>query len=521
MKPARSWILIVTGCLVALLGAAFIKSPGYMDADYYFATGRELAVGAGFTEPFIWTYMTDPAAIPTPSHLYWMPLTSLVSGAFMKLLGPSFRAGQLPFLLLFALLPYAVSRLSLQMHSNPDDAFLSGMLAAFPGFFLPYFLTTDMFIVYAWLGLGVTALLIGDSWMKTWVPIGLGILVGLAHLARADGWLLAVPALIGILQQERDRPRNILLLVAGYALVMGPWFARNLSVIGSVLAPGTSRSLWFTAYADLFRYPAEEITLQAWLEAGWSAAIKVRAEALAVNLERLIAENGVIFLAPFMLIGAVRLRHKLEVKAGIVYALLLLFLMTAVFPFAGTHGGLFHSSAALMPLLWCLAPIGLNAAIGYTAVRRNWEPGRAKALFQNTAMAFAFILTFGLAAGRVIGGDLGNPRWNHPQADYQALAEVIPADEEKTLTVVNNPPGFFLATGIPAVVLPDGGMRALEAVVDRYDAGWVVLDENTTPGLRPLYLGTNVPEWLSLQAELEDSNSNPIVVYRVDEDALQ
>jgi hypothetical protein len=506
---------------MAILGAFFIKSPGYMDADYYFATGRELAAGAGFTEPFIWTYITDPPAVPAPSHLYWMPLTSLVAGASMKLLGASFRAGQLPFLLLFAFLPLAVSKLSLRVHGDPEDAFRSGLLAAFPGFFLPYFLTTDMFIIYAWIGLGVTTLIIRKDRMKAWNPIGLGILVGLAHLARADGWLLAFPALAGILHHEEDRPRNSLLLISGYALVMGPWFARNMSVIGSPLPPGTTRSLWFTAYSDLFRYPSDSITIKTWLKAGWGAALRVRAEALAINMERLIAENGLIFMAPFMLIGGIKLRHKLEVKAGYLYGLLLFFLMTVVFPFAGTHGGMFHSTAALMPLLWCLAPIGLDTAINYAAVHRKWELGRARALFQNTALAFAFLLTLGLAVGRVVGQDPRNPRWNHPEADYRALSRVISNYGQNTLTVVNNPPGFFLATGSPAVVLPDGGLDALQAVVERYKAGWVVVDENTTAGLWPLYHGTHVPEWLSLHAEMEDSNAKPIVVYRVNEDGIR
>jgi hypothetical protein len=74
------WIsLFILGLFVAGLGAIWIQSPGYMDADYYFATGQELSRGHGFIEPFLWNYLDDPAGLPHPSHLYWLPLTFLWS----------------------------------------------------------------------------------------------------------------------------------------------------------------------------------------------------------------------------------------------------------------------------------------------------------------------------------------------------------------------------------------------------------------------------------------------------------
>jgi len=522
MKVSRIGILVVLGVMLALLGAVFIESPGYMDADYYFATGRELAAGRGFFEPFIWTYISDPSGIPGPSHLYWMPLTSIVSATSMAIQGLSFRSAQLPFLILFALLPAAVAHMSLKLHGDQDDAFRSGLLAAFPGFFFPYFLTTDMFILYAWIGLGIFWLIRVERGSKLWQGLGMGLLVGLAHLARADGWLLSAPALIGIFSQRNKRFQQIPLLLVGYAIVMGPWFLRNLSVVGFPLPPGTSRTLWLTSYPELFRYPPDTISIRSWMEAGWGQALRVRADALAVNLERILAENGLIFLGPFMLWGGLKLRRQPEIKAAFAYGLLLFLIMTLVFPFAGTHGGVFHSSSALMPILWCLAPIGLDQAVGLAAARRGWEPRRAKSLFKNSAVVLAALLTLTLAAGRVIGRDLGNPRWNDSQADYQAVGVLLPINSQgHSLTIVNNPPGFFVATGLPAVVLPEGGLVALKAVVQRFGAGWVILDRNTTMDLRSLYDGTFQPAWLVRWAEIEDSSSEPIIIYRVNQDALQ
>lgn len=521
MKKSAIWILLSLGLVLALLGAIFIHSPGYMDADYYFATGGELAAGNGFTEPFIWTYIASPTSIPGPSHLYWMPLTSMVSFVSMAILGLNFRAAQLPFLILFTLLPAAVAQLAFRLHGDPDDAFRSGLLAAFPGYFFPYFLTTDMFIIYAWIGLGIFWLVLKDHPNLHWLGFGLGALVGLAHLSRADGWLLMVPALTGIALQRDKGLRVSPFVFLGYAVVMVPWFIRNLSVIGFPLPVGTSRTLWLTSYPELFHYPPDMINFSSWLEAGWSQALWVRAQALMINLERILAENGLIFLGPFMLWGGLKLRRQPAIRAAFAYGLLLLVVMTIVFPFAGTHGGVFHSSSALMPILWCLAPIGLDHAIGLAAKLRRWEPARAKSLFKNSAVVLAAILTLGLSVGRVVGRDPAHPRWNYPQADYQAVGQAMPFNsEDNPLAVVNNPPGFYLATGRPAIVIPDGGLDALKGVIQRFDAGWVVFDRNTPEGLRSLYDGTAQPAWLSRWAEVEDSASEQIVIYRVNEDVL-
>ena len=74
--------------LLALLGlaavtfvAALQPSPGYMDADYYYAGGLQLVNCHGFTEPYLWNYLDDPAGLPHHSHAYWMPLASLLAAA--------------------------------------------------------------------------------------------------------------------------------------------------------------------------------------------------------------------------------------------------------------------------------------------------------------------------------------------------------------------------------------------------------------------------------------------------------
>ena len=47
-------LLFVIGFLVPFGVSRFQTLPGYMDADYYFVGGMQLAEGKGFTEPYIW-----------------------------------------------------------------------------------------------------------------------------------------------------------------------------------------------------------------------------------------------------------------------------------------------------------------------------------------------------------------------------------------------------------------------------------------------------------------------------------
>jgi hypothetical protein len=86
---------LIFGLLALIVGgamAAVIRHPGYTDAYYYFNAGQRLAQGNGLTDAAIWTYIGAPAGLPIPSHLYWMPLASLVAaGGLCSAARPSTR----------------------------------------------------------------------------------------------------------------------------------------------------------------------------------------------------------------------------------------------------------------------------------------------------------------------------------------------------------------------------------------------------------------------------------------------
>jgi hypothetical protein len=185
--------------------------------------------------------------------------------------------------------------------------------------------------------------------------------------------------------------------------------------------------------------------------------------------------------------------------------------MSLVFPFAGARGGMFHSSTALMPLLWALAPAGLEQAVAWGAKKRGWQTERAGRVFAVAAVVLAAALTAGLNLPKVSGGS-----WDDSQRAYAEAARMLQTlDVDPGVVCVNNPPGFHLASGLPAVVIPDGGADALGAVVEAFDVGWVLLDTNHPPALADLYARPDFLPWLEWRATVQDALGHPLYLLQV------
>jgi hypothetical protein len=520
MRWSDGLAALLLGALVAGGAMVVVRSPGYMDADYYFATARQISAGRGFTEPFLWNYLDDPNGLPHPSHLYWPPLTSLVAALPLLWGVPSFRLAQVPFLLLAVCLPVVSMAVGRALRVDGKRLWLVGCLAAFSGFFLPYLVTTDSFALYALLGTAtlwsMAAAVRRPSW---WLWLGIGGLIGLCHLTRADGLLFLFPAACAVGMTDRRRAADLVALILGYVLLMSPWWLRNLSATGSVFPPGTSRTLWLLDYDELFAYPASLLTPGRWWASGLSTILIARVRAVGMNLESLLGVNGLVFLGPLMAIGAWRLRREPIVRLTAVYLVLLMGVMSLVFPFAGARGGFFHSSSAIMPVLWALAVPGLEAVCAWGARRRGWQPDQAFAALGLGAVLLAGGLTAGLTWRRAVG-DSRLPVWQASERVYQAAAAMLqPLASAEQIVAVNNPAGFNLASGVRAVVIPDGGSEVLRAVVTRYGVEWVILERNHPRGLDGLYADHESLPWLDVAAEIQPE-ATPVVLFQVNRDAL-
>ncbi|HEY69314.1 MAG TPA: glycosyltransferase family 39 protein [Anaerolineae bacterium] len=514
----RRWIvLLMLGLCVAGLGAVWVQAPGYMDADYYQATAERLASGQGFTEPFLWNYLDDPNEIPHPSHMYWMPLTSLVAAAPMAIFGIGFRIAQIPFILLTAALPLLTASTALHLGMGERKAWLAGLLACTSGFYLPYFVTTDNFSIFAVVGsaaLWMMAVAVQRPAAHRWILIG--AFVGLAHMARADGLLLLVPAMLAVWYAGDRRFSAAVLVLVGYGVLMAPWWTRNILLLGTPLPQGASRSIWLVRYDELYSYPASILTPERWWSAGWQKLLQARGQALLSNLQSLLAVNGYVFLAPLMIVGIQRGWKRPLVRIAMTYLILLMIVMSLVFPHIGARGGFFHSSAALMPVLWVLAVEGLERIVSWAGERRGWVPEQSLVVFNTAAIALGAALALFVYWGRVIGPDPSQPVWSSSDALYSDVGEQLKAlDPEPGIVAVNNPPGFYRATDLEAVVIPNGNPETLYQVVERYDVEWIILEANHPEALQDFYaLGVDI-DWLETVVTLADREDQAVHLMRV------
>ena len=493
----RLYLLLgLLGLATMVLVAAFQPSPGYMDADYYYAGGLQLVAGHGFNEPYLWNYLDNPTGLPHPSHAYWMPLTSILAAAGVWLFGPgSWLGARIGFMMVAALIPPVTAALAWSFTARRDLALTSGFLAVFPVYYLVFLPVTDTFGLYMLFG-GLFFLVLNRK-VSVLNPFLLGLLAGLMHLTRADGLLWLVIAALGVLFVIRKPSgkrilftiNSLLLTMFGYLLIMIPWFLRNQAVFGTFLSPGGSKMLWLLSYDELFSFPASQLTFARWWQSGIQAIANSRLWALGINLERTLAEQGEIFLLPLVGIGFWSMRKDRRVLLAGLAWLLTFAAMTFAFPFAGARGGFFHSGAALQPIWWAVAPLGLEQVIGWVGKRRGWNIVQAGRIFRTGIVAMAAILSVVIAYSRGIGVG-GSIAWGEEQAAYSQINRLLQQDgiDKEAVVMVANPPGFYLASGNPAIAIPNGNLDTLLEVTHKYQAEYVILERGSVPsGLISVY----------------------------------
>ncbi len=481
MKPRSYALLALLGLALAFGVAQFQKFPGYLDSDYYFAGGLQIATGQGFTEPYLWNYLDNPAGLPHPSHSYWMPLSSLISAAGLWMThSTTYPAGRLGFLLLAALAPVVTAALAYQFTCRAGLAMTSGLLAVFAVYYVPFMPVPDNYGPYLVLG---ALFFLAMGWRNRASYLALGAIAGLLALARSDGllWL----AITGIIIASRYLSKGHLryavssgvLALAGFLIIAGPWFLHTYSVYGTPLAPGGNHLLWLKNYDETFAYPASQLTFQSWLAQGWGPILAARWMALKWNLLNAFAAQGEIFLLPFILVGMWIYRKDERVRIALLAWAALLFVMTIIFPFAGARGGFFHSGSAVQPMLWVLAPIGLDRAVS-AARNRNMFTPQAFTIFQGALVALAILMTGLILSIRVL------PGWGEGEQEYPKVEAFLKSQGIglQDIVMVRNPPGYYLMTERPAIVVPYSDEATMAAVASRYGARYLIIEKAGAAG---------------------------------------
>ncbi len=499
---------IWAGFLVLLVViATLVPSPGYMDAQYYFAGGRALFQNQGFYEQFVWNYLNEPAGLPQPSHLYWMPLPSVVSYLGMLAAGrDDFWGGRILFILLSSFIPLLTSLAAERAGLGRREIRLASLLSVFSGYYWVYLTLPETFVPAMLLG-GVyliTLMVLNHPAAPLYLSAVLGVICGLMQMTRADGMIwLAAAGIYLLLVEWRDqgtfpvKARRLAFseaaLFIGFISVSGAWYWRNLSLFGSLFPPGNSRALWIETYNQTFAYPVNHLTFQNWLSSSLAEHITVRLNALGSNLLTLIAVNGLIVLFPLALLGYSTWSKKLWAQTMAGLGGLVIVIMSLVFPFAGSRGGFFHSFSGFQILIWILAPVGLGKILQWGQKKRRWEieigwKVLALGLIGLSAIIsmFIFYMRIAITAEKPAG-------WQTEETTYRTVESVlinkgVPVSER---IMVANPVGYYLVSGRQAIVTPDSPLESFFELASKFDACYLAVEPDHVKSLQPLYLSSS------------------------------
>jgi hypothetical protein len=481
--------LAAYACAVIIWGMAALPftSPTYFDSFYYFNAAESLASGHGLTDRVLWNFLDDPAGLPRPSHLYWMPLASLLPAVGIRLFGgmiDHWRAAQAIMLPISALLVPLAMWLSWSLWQRREFALVAGILMVFSGNYLGIWSFADSYGPWA---LAVTVALLAawraDRPGRTRWWLLAGVASGFAYLARADGLLVA--ALLASLAMIKRDWRGLAILTCGCALVITPWSVRNLIVVGRPLPLAGSKTLWLRDYPEIFSYGID-LSPARYFSWGLITILRSKLQAGLNTIESALGAWPV--LAPFAVLGLWSKRGDLRLRLTGGYWVALWAVMVFVFTFPAQRGSLYHSMAALAPWQAAVVPGGIAAANRWLHRRwHRWPAERFTRFFLGWLLFLAFVFSCGvylkgaLAAGVTIeqGGRLAN-HWQDSYLLVDAwLTELqVPPGEP---VVTTDPPVFNGITGRRAVVLPlQAGaaidFAALDQVALRYGARCLVLD---------------------------------------------
>ncbi len=551
-ESPRAYILLLAITFVVRIATALpLQQAGYMDAAYAIHVAENLASGRGLTEDVIWNYLDQPTGLPHPSNFYWMPLPSLLIAPFFVLFGVSYRVAQIPFILLSLIPPLFAFHLGRKVSGRDDYAWVGALLTVFSGFYMVYWVSPDNFTPFA-----VTASLClytiarGIETNGRRYLFAAGVLAGLCHLARADGILLLAVVPIALLvapfgappsavvgydgrstfmdpisrirsRVSRLAPRILLFTlfaVLGYLVVMTPWFVRNYLAVGAPYPSAGTKTLWLTSYDELFRY-ADDLTPARYWAWGLYSILESKVVAIFRSLLVLSFADMLLFLTPFVLIGLVRLRKRIEFLPFFVYAFLLFWVMVLAFTFPSWRGTLLHSGIALLPFCSIAVPPGIEATVRWVARRRRtWDAARALPVFQSGFVALAVFLSFYIYGGGLFGSSVGRegPLWNERDAGYSNIARWIERNaRDEAAVMAGDPLSFYSVSHQRTIVIPSDGVDAVLAAAQRYGASYLVLDYDYPRPLKDLYEGRTTVQGLTPLVSVRDPAGHPVILFEV------
>ena len=387
-------VLFVFALLVRAAFARTVPFPTPEDTAYYVMVARNLVTGHGLTSDAIWSFQTPPLVFPRPAFEVWLPLPSLLIALPMAIFGTSFEVAQLPAVLVGALIPVLAWRLAgdvavelgLPSGRARTLAIGVGLTAAVELPLVLFSALPDSTGVFAALVLGACLLitrLLGEprrSRVRDRRLLGLGVLIGLAALARNEAlwlalawaglaWFTARDA-AGSRLPRSERFRLVAVPAVVALLIFAPWMARDWLVFGNPLPGQAAANALSVSGFDIFAW-SDPPTLARYLAVGFGTLVQMRIDGFSHNLLSVLLVPSF----PIGLIGLLRLPWTIQLRslrALLVVSLLTFWVTTLVFPVATTWGTFLHAAGPVHVLLIVACLLGLDSLFARLSTWRGW-----------------------------------------------------------------------------------------------------------------------------------------------------
>ncbi len=501
---------------------ALYPDPAYPDSYYYVDVARAIAAGNGLNVDFVWIFaevgnrLPDPAVLPIPSNAHWLPLASFIQAPFVSVLGPTAFANALPGILIGALAAPLTWLIARDAGARPIVGLAAGVISAIPGAVSVFLAQPENFAI-------LHPLVAATIWLTARGLKGdgrsfalAGLLAGLATLARNDGILLAgAIALVWLADRIRflrnrrgsrswsrvdDRaPIPLMAAVAAFALfmlVMGPWWARQIAVFGSISPTSASgAALWIRQISEWNSITVDP-TPAYFFGQGLGPIIASRLQGLLDAFGNFAVMISSIVLLPFLLLGIAGRRSSRDFQPWFVYTFVAFAGATFLYPLHVPGGAFIHTAIGLAPHAAILSVEGVLVLAGLVSRREASSAGARGA-------AGSSILVWGVVA-LVIGAAVIFTRpviagWdNTRQPRLEVAAEldrlgVPPTDRLLTIDAG----GYKYFTGRPGVVTPDDPIEVIESVARAYGTRWLIVERvDAARALAPVLQGTLEVPWI-------------------------
>ncbi len=537
MTRREAWIsagaIFALALVVRAIAAAAITFPVPEDTAYYVAVARNLVEGHGLISDALWSYQTPPLVVPRAAFEVWMPLPTFIDAIPMALLGATFRAAQVAAVLVGALVPVLAWRLAADVAEERGlprgrarvIALGAGLVACAYGPLAVHGALPDSTMPFAALALAACLLMArilrepGGARVRAprggqardWRLIGLGVVLGLAALARNEAlWLALTWALLAWFASagpgasdvraggegpsgspatrlgRATRARLIAIPAAVAIVIYVPWMARDWAAFGSPM-PGQALANALSVNGfDIFAWQ-DRPTLARYLAQGIGGLVSARVEGFRHNLVDVLLVPA-IPAGPIGLLALPWQGRGGALRPLLVYSILTFTATTLFFPVATTWGTFLHAAGPVQVLLLVLCLLVLDALIVRIGRVRGWT--RPVAWLGPVLVAATAVPVLLISVASVAGVA------TDAQARYEALAERLTAaglpPSQAAPIIADFPIWTAWSMRVPTLGLPDESPASVLELARTFDAHVLVVSD--THGIWPGVLSAGGPD---------------------------